>query len=531
MTRKLRRGSDKRKALDRGDFQFMSESPARIERQKEFYRLLQHLGRDRDNTFEQQLGRALAIIVEMSGARQGYLEIRGLDGEPVFQSHSMSDDDLASVRESISSGIIAQAIQSGEPIATSTAFLDPRFDAMESVRLSNIESVLCAPFQGDQAQGVVYLQGDSNFDPESGKVKLDARAFADHIVPFLDQVLLEYEQKDTIDPTFVLRKRFRLQDIIGSSKSLYQVLQAATTIAPLDVNVLLTGESGTGKTQIAQAIHRNSKRAKHPFVELNCGAIQDTLFESELFGTVRGAFNDARDKPGKVLAAEQGTLFLDEIGELSLAAQAKLLQFMQSGEFYPVGSDQKVTSDVRVLCATNRYLEELVHLGEFRKDLFFRINTFSIRIPTLNEREEDIRQLAEHFCQLKCIKHDFPQLNLATEVLNHLSQRKWPGNIRELDNLIESACIHAVMENATTIELRHTLASDGSTNSFQSGQAPDLHSYSGQSFQNATKSFQRQFLQQSLQNNNGSVTKTAQELGLSKSHMYNLINEFALGES
>ncbi len=509
----------------------MTALPSRIERQKEFYRLLRHLGQDKDNTVEQQLSRALAIMVEMSSARQGYLEIRSSDGELICQSHSMSDEDLATVRESISSGIIGQAIQSGEPIATSTAFLDPRFDSMESVRLSNIESVLCAPFHGDQAHGVVYLQGDSSFDPESGKVKLDAKAFAEHIVPFLDQILLEFEQKSTIDPTFVLRKRFRLQEIIGSSNALYEVLQAATTVAPLDVNVLFTGESGTGKTQIAQAIHRNSKRANYPFVELNCGAIQDTLFESELFGTVRGAFNDARDKPGKIMAAEHGTLFLDEVGELSLAAQAKLLQFLQSGEFYPVGSEKKAHSDVRVLCATNRYLEELVHQGEFRNDLFFRINTFSIRLPTLEERAEDIRQLAEHFCQLKYTKHGFPRLSLSEEVLRHLSQRSWPGNIRELDNLIESACIHAVMEGATTVEMRHTLGSGNQIEDFRPERPVDLQSDFGKSFHSATKNFQRLYLQQALKSHGGSVTETAHELGLSKSHMYNLIGEFDLGGS
>lgn len=505
----------------------MSGSMSRLQRQKEFYDLLQHLGNDKNNDIEQQLVRALTIIVEMSGARQAYLEIRGLDDDRIFQSFSMSEDEVDTVRETISSGIIAQAIQSGEPIVTSTAFLDPRFNALESVRMSNIESVFCAPFNGSNARGVIYLQGDASFDPQSGRVKLEAQAFTRHVVPFLDQLLLEYEQQQSFDPTFVLRKRFRLQSIIGSSEALYRVLQAGMTVASLDVNVLISGESGTGKTQLAHAIHLNSIRAKHPFVELNCGAMQDTLVESELFGTVRGAFNDAQDKPGKILAAGEGTLFLDEVSELSQSAQTKLLQFLQSGEFYPVGSEKKVRSDARVLCASNQYLEELVHKGQFRKDLYFRINTFPIHMPSLAERKEDITLLAEHFCQIKCIKHGFGELGLSSDLLEHLRSRNWPGNIRELDNLIETGCIHAVIDDSTSIELRHVVDINNGLKT-STGYTGSVDSFIGLSFQDATKSFQKEFLLKNLKTNSWDVQKTGTQLGLSKSHMYNLIKEFEL---
>ena len=464
----------------------------------------------------------------MSVAKQGYLEIRNSENQTVFQSHCLSKKEVKTVQKYISTGIIAEAIKSGEPISTSTAFLDPRFDSMESVQLANIEAVMCAPFKGAEAQGVIYLQGDSKFRPNSKKVKLDAALFTDHIIPLLDQILLQYEQRISRDPTYVLRKKFRLQGILGSSQVIYEVLKTATTIAPLEVNVLLTGESGTGKTQIAHAIHVNSRRSRHPFVELNCGAFQDTLIESELFGTVRGAFNDAQNKPGKIVAAGEGTLFLDEIGELSQSAQVKLLQFLQSGEFYPVGSDKKAQSRARIICATNKYLEELVHQRKFREDLYFRIKTFPIHIPPLRARKEDIGQLAEHFCQMYCIKHSFRVLTLSPELMKYLEAQRWTGNIRELENLIESACIRAMIEESAVVDVQHALHTR-SLSQNESTKFKYMDDFNlGTGFHEATKSFQRKFLINSLDNFDWNVKATAEQLGLSKSHMYNLMTSLDL---
>ena len=499
-----------------------------IELQKEFYDRLKLLG-ENSQPLDSQIKALLEMFVEMSVATQGYLEIRELSGEPLYQTHSLSDEEVLKVKSYFSTGIIAEAIRCGEPVSTSTAFLDPRFNERESVRISNIEAVLCAPFKGSKAEGVIYLQGDSRFQPKSNQVMLDAQLFADHIIPLLDQFLLEFEQGQSQDPTYLLRRKYKLQGIIGSSNSVYEMLKAATMIAPLEVNLLLTGDSGTGKTQLARVIHRNSKRALKPFIEINCGAIPETLVESELFGTVRGAFNDARDKAGKVRLAEHGTLFLDEIGELGISAQTKLLQLIQSGEFYPLGSDSLIKTDVRIICATNQPLEDLVQKGKFREDLYYRINVFPIELPNLNARAKDIVELSEYFSQISCAKHGFDSLTLSEDSLQHIESREWPGNIRELENLIEAACIRAAMEANSLVTIEH-IRSKPTAGSKYLGKMPiiERNSLYGDSFHEITKSFQERLVRNTLEECDWNVVRAARKLKLSKSHLYNLMNEFSI---
>jgi DNA-binding NtrC family response regulator len=235
--------------------------------------------------------------------------------------------------------------------------------------------------------------------------------------------------------------RYALPGIIARSPEIRRVLDLVTRVAPTDATVLIQGESGTGKELIAKAIHHASPRARGPFVAVNCGALPESLLESEIFGHVKGAFTGASmSKKGLFEEAHQGTLFLDEIGEMTPALQVKLLRALQDGEVRPVGSTQSVTVDARVLAATNRDLDQLMRGGNFREDLFYRLNVIALTLPPLRERREDIPVLAEHFLARFAAKQG-RALRLGPDALDRLLAYAWHGNIRELENAMERAAI------------------------------------------------------------------------------------------
>jgi two-component system, NtrC family, response regulator HydG len=235
--------------------------------------------------------------------------------------------------------------------------------------------------------------------------------------------------------------RYALPGIIARSPEIRRVLDLVTRVAPTDATVLIQGESGTGKELIAKAIHHASPRARGPFVAVNCGALPESLLESEIFGHVKGAFTGASmSKKGLFEEAHQGTLFLDEIGEMTPALQVKLLRALQDGEVRPVGSTQSVTVDARVLAATNRDLDQLMRGKNFREDLFYRLNVIALTLPPLRERREDIPVLAEHFLARFAAKQG-RALRLGPDALDRLLAYAWHGNIRELENAMERAAI------------------------------------------------------------------------------------------
>src|SRR5499433_203798 len=240
-----------------------------------------------------------------------------------------------------------------------------------------------------------------------------------------------------------VRERFGLAGLIASSAEMAQVLGLVERVAPTDATVLIGGESGTGKELIAKALHHASKRADGRFVAINCGALPETLLESELFGYVKGAFTGAgANKKGLFEEAHRGTLFLDEIGEMAPGLQVKLLRALQSGEVRPVGSTQAITVDTRVVAATNRELEPMIRQGTFREDLFYRLNVIPILLPPLRERREDIPLLAEHFLA-RFAQRQGRVLRLSAGAMERLLRYPWPGNVRELENAMERTAILA----------------------------------------------------------------------------------------
>jgi DNA-binding NtrC family response regulator len=298
--------------------------------------------------------------------------------------------------------------------------------------------------------------------------------------------------------------------IIGSSPQLMKVLNLVRKVAKTDANVLITGENGTGKELIAQEIHRLSNRAKEVLVSVDMGALSETLFESELFGHVKGAFTDAREsRQGKFEIADKGTLFLDEIGNLSFHLQAKLLAVIENHQLLRIGSNELIPTNIRLICATNRNLESMVHEGLFREDLLYRINTIQIELPPLRDRGNDIFILAEFFLKKYAYKYNKPNLKINQQALEKLLKYSWPGNIRELQHTVEKAVIlsETSVLKSEDLYLKHA-GSVKSTDSFIK-----------------LEEMEKQMIQQALEKNNGNFTAAAEQLGITRQTLYNRLKK------
>jgi Nif-specific regulatory protein len=467
------------------------------------------------------LEEALGLIVRVLNAQQGYLEVSDPNEGPAsWRAAGCSDEQVEVIRSIVSRGIIAEALALGEVISCPSAILDPRFRDRPSVQASNIEAVLCVPIIRETPVGVLYLQGRSSTPSFSDQEVERARTFARHLAPLVESLFIRSRQRPS-DHVAALRKRLSLGDIVGTSAALAEVLHQVELVAPLDVAVLITGETGTGKTQLARVIHENGPRRGRPFVEVNSAGIHDDLLESDLFGAMPGAFTGAtRRTEGKVAAAQGGTLFLDEVAELSPAAQAKLLTFLNTRAYYPLGSSTSLTADVRLIAATNVDLEEAVREKRFRSDLLYRLQVLPIRIPGLGERPEDVIPLAVHFCDRALKSNHLPHLTLSPGALRAIEAVEWPGNVRQLASKIQSAAIWAAGEGSKSIEARHIFP--GPNASTAPVARPHL------TFQEETRRFQASIVLKALESVDWNVTQAARSLDLTRAHLYNLIRAFGL---
>ncbi|HEV3345198.1 MAG TPA: sigma-54 dependent transcriptional regulator [Pirellulales bacterium] len=319
-----------------------------------------------------------------------------------------------------------------------------------------------------------------------------------------------------------LDQRFGMENVIGQDPCMRKVLDIADTIADTKATVLITGESGTGKSLIARAIHRRSSRRDRPFVEVACGALSETLLESELFGHVAGAFTGANyDKIGKFMQADEGTIFLDEIGTASPGMQVKLLRILQELQFEPVGGGKTFTVDTRVVLATNEKLEELVEQGRFRQDLYYRVNVINIELPSLRDRASDIPMLAQHFLRRVSDEAGKRVLGFSEDALAAMERYRWPGNVRELQNVVERAVLLGKAEVVGLADLPPALMAARNVN---------LEPVGSRTLKQALSNPERQIILEVLESNHWNRNATADALGINRTTLYKKMKRLGLEE-
>ncbi len=327
---------------------------------------------------------------------------------------------------------------------------------------------------------------------------------------------VELENLRTRQKVMIADQSRSAQNIIGDSPAMLRVLETARKVAATDANILILGENGTGKELIARAIHQDSNRKDEVFVSVDLGAISESLFESELFGFKKGAFTDAKeDRAGRFEAANKGTIFLDEIGNLSLSLQSKLLSVLQSRHVVRLGTNKEIPIDIRLLCATNMPLYQMVKEGKFRQDLLYRINTVEIQVPPLRERPEDIPALVEHYLEVYSRKYKMPTKRLNAPTLKRLEKHNWPGNIRELQHAVERAVI---MSESNILQ-----PSDFFLSAVEEPNSDTL-STSNMNLEETEKMLIRKVVDK----HGGNISKAAKELGLTRASLYRRIEKYGI---
>ena len=377
---------------------------------------------------------------------------------------------------------------------------------------------------------VILITGWGSIDLAVAGMKAGAADFItkpwqnDYLVQSVQTALsLATKTRSADEPVSVgrrqLNQQYQFGNIVGEDPALLTILNTVGRVAPTDAPVLITGESGTGKELIAEAIHQNSQRSRQPFVKVNLGGISSTLFESELFGHVRGAFTDARtDRVGRFELANKGSIFLDEIGDLDPASQVKLLRVLQDRTFEPLGSSKSRTVDVRIICATNRNLEEMVAQGQFREDLFYRINLITVRLPALRERPADVPRLVSYFVDNLKTLYNRPRLHVDKDALTWLKNLALPGNIRQLKNIVERAVLLGPADTITPADFAKHLTAQPTP---RPNALPPVGSLT-------LDEMERQMIERAMTFHNNRVARVARALGITRFSLYRRLEKYGI---
>ncbi|MDD9965530.1 MAG: sigma 54-interacting transcriptional regulator [Myxococcales bacterium] len=451
-------------------------------------------------TVDELLEALMDAVIEVTNADKGFLVLVREESPRIAVARNLNRERLPDDGRHLSDSILERVMATRRPLIVSDALNDTHFKSSQSVMSLKLCSVMCAPLiaQGELL-GVIYLGNDNVVNLFEEKSLDVLTVFAGQASLILQNALLLDSLKTGFD---ALKKQVdsdRFGNIIGSCATMVEVFRTVEKVASTDIGVLVTGETGTGKELIANAIHQRSARKNKSFVVVNCGAIPENLMESELFGHVRGAFTGAvATRQGKFQQADGGTLFLDEVGEMPLSLQVKLLRALQEKVVIKVGDTKPERVDIRVVAATNRNLEEEMRRGTFREDLFYRLNVINIHLPALRERGDDILVLAKYLLAKHSAEYSSKVKGFTPNALIAIRKYDWPGNVRQLENRIKKAIVMCdkTLVGCEDLDMLPESVAEIKTLS------------------QAREDFQRRYVLEVLERNNGNRTKTARDLGV-----------------
>ncbi len=487
----------------------------------------------RQKNISSLLKEVLDILYQEMGLKRGTLTLRRGDVLFIEASHGLSENEIQRGKYHLGEGITGKVAQQGKPIIIPDIAREPGFLDRTKAR-AEVRDVafLCVPIiHENKVIGTMSIDRkkgpDTDLEQDLHLLETVANILADAVsVIFKDleerEKLLEENRRLKLE----LDQNLRPGNIIGSCSSMREVYAMIAQVASSLATVLIRGSSGTGKELVARAIHRAGSRKNRPFVVVNCAALPETLIESELFGHEKGSFTGATiQRVGRMEAADTGTIFLDEIGDLGPLMQVKLLRFLQEKTFQRIGSNQENLVDVRILAATSRNLEAMMARGEFREDLYYRLNVFPIHLPTLQERRSDIMLLADFFLEKYNRTYGKNIKRISTPAINMMMAYHWPGNVRELENCIERAVLTATDDVIHGYNLPPSL---------QTGQATNtaiVHADKNADFETLVASFERELIVDALKLCRGNVSAAARQLGTTQRVIHYKIQKLGVNPS
>ena len=502
---------------------------------------------------DQILERIMDAVIDLVNAERGFLILNSESPgqEPNIVARDFDKEEVRDPRHKFSTSIAREVMENGEPLLAGNALSEEPFETLRSVRELRLRSVLCVPLKfHEDVLGVIYLDNRHRRHAFQESELKTLQTFSDQaVIAITTARIIEAQNnknsrlrsrieeqteelavahQDIEHRQSLLESRYTLENIVAHSEAMQKILLMVQRLSSSTLAVCIQGESGTGKELIARSLHFNSERGKGPFISENCGALTETLLESELFGHVRGAFTSAiSDKKGLLEQANEGTLFLDEVGDMSLGMQQKLLRVIEEGEVRPVGGSSNVKITPRIISASNKDLRKLVEDGHFREDLFYRLNTVCIDLPPLRERKEDIPEFVETFCGEITAQLAISSPSFTKEAMKKIITHDWPGNVRELRHLLERTLLIAENETITAEDLildRSVREKPEEENTFDG-----MFGISdGKNFRSARNFFERMYIEKALTECAGNVANASKLSGLSRESFYRLMKKHSI---